>query len=202
MGRGLGWICAIAALGLVLTAQGASACEEYLNHDMAALKEYRDKLIQPDADPFDRMFAFQQLVCSSNPTMRAYAVREGMKSASDPIVRHQILLDAMMQKTRLDIEMTVGTNATKADKEYVRSKSGVLAMQVPYASAQEGCVSLYSKERCLSHRSIFIRGDNVKLTYDNFIGEFYLGDGNELVGFVRVNDRSEHGRIPAVIRLN
>lgn len=201
---GLGWIGAVAVLGLVLTAQSASACEEYVNHDVADLKEYRDKLTEQGADPFDRLFAFEQLVCSSNPTLRAYAVREGMRNASDPIVRHQILLDAMLQKKRLDIELTVGSNATSADKSFVKGQSGVLVFPVAYASPSEGCISLNDRinDRCDRGRAVYIRGDNVELTYYDLIGEFFLTDADELVGFVRVKDRAEHGRIPAVIKLN
>lgn len=195
-------IAAVATLVGALWVADAHACEEYVSHEIEELKEYRDKLREPNADPFDRLYAFEQLICASNPTLRAFAVREGLRSASDPIVRHQILLDSMMQMKRLDIELTAGRNATKADKEYVNARSGILALQIPYASAEEGCLSLDHRNKCLLQRSVFIRGDNVKLTYDNLIGEFRLGDGAELIGFIRVLNQPQHGRIPAVIKLN
>jgi len=180
----------------------ALACEEYVNIPAQELKEYRDKLIDQQADPLDRLFAFQQLVCSSNPVMRAYAVREGMRSASDPMVRQQILFDSMMQKTRLDIELAAGPDAPKGDKAFVKEVSGVWVLQVAYRSPTDGCISLYYRDRCNAQNSAVVRGDKVSLTYDNAIGEFYLSDAGELVGYVRMRDNKDYARIPAVIKLD
>ena len=107
-----GAVCLLAWLGFGGSA--AWACEEFVDLQQQELKEYRDKLIEQEADPLDRMFAFQQLVCSSNPVMRAYAVREGLKTATDPIVRQQIMFDSIMLMTRLEIQLTAGPDATQA----------------------------------------------------------------------------------------
>lgn len=190
-----------AALAWLAVSGTALACEEYTNFPAQELKEYRDKLVDAQADPLDRMFAFQQLVCSSNPVMRAYAVREGMRSSEDPIVRQQILFDSMMQKTRLNIEMTAGTDATKRDKEFIKKHSGLWSLPVRFRSQTDGCLGLFY-ERCDAGSVLYIRGDKATLTYDNVIGEFYLSDGGELVGFIRVSNNQDYGRIPSVIKLD
>ncbi|GAB4360065.1 MAG: hypothetical protein Kow0026_22140 [Oricola sp.] len=83
----------------------ALACEKYKALDMIEMKEYRDKLVQPDADPLDQLFAFRELSCSDQPTIRAFAIREGLKSASDDLVRHEIMFEALMQMSRIDVEL-------------------------------------------------------------------------------------------------
>lgn len=191
-----------AALLAWLTLGGtALACEEYANLPAQEMKEYRDKLVDQQADPLDRMFAFQELVCSSNPVMRAYAVREGMRSSVDPIVRQQILFDSMMQKTRLDIEMAAGPDATKGDRDFVKKHSGIWSMQVTFRSRTDGCLGLYYSN-CNPQNAIFIRGDKATFTYDSAIGEFHLSDSGEMVGYVRVSNRQDYSRIPAVIKLD
>lgn len=200
------WRAAIAGVFLLAfggaSVTGAMACEGYVELSMQDAKEYRDKLQEQGADPLDRMFAFQQLVCSSNPILRAYAVREGLKAANDPLVRQQIMFDSLMQKTRLEIEMTAGSKATKADKAFIKELSGIWVLEVRYASREHGCLSFDRYDGCKKARALFIRGDNVEFSYNNAIGEFFLSDSNELVGFVRVNGRSDYSRIPAVIKLN
>lgn len=191
--------CLLALLG---SGGGALACEEFVDLAAQELKEYRDKLVEQEADPLDRMFAFQQLACSSSPVMRAYAVREGLRTATDPIVRQQIMFDSLMQKTRLDIELTADSKVTAGDKNFIKEQSGVWVLQVPFQSSQEGCLSLHYGDRCEKQYSAFVRGDKLELTYNYTVGEFYLSDTNELVGYVRIRDNANFGRIPAVIKLN
>lgn len=201
----MGWRVGIAACLLALLGLGgggALACEEFVEIEAQQLKEYRDKLVEQEADPLDRMFAFQQLVCSSNPVMRAYAVREGLKSATDPIVREQIMFDSMMQKTRLEIEITAGSGTTAKDKEFIQQQSGIWVIPIAFRSKTEGCLSLYQRDQCVGTYSVFIKGDKVALTYEQMIGEFQLADSNELVGFVRVQNNKKFSRIPAIIKLN
>ena len=102
--------------GLVLfAATPVLACETYKALSATELKEFRDKLAEQDADPIDRLFAYQELACSDQPVMRAYAIRAGMENAKDPILRQQIAFDALMALPRVDIELSgenLGKNAT------------------------------------------------------------------------------------------
>lgn len=193
-------VCLLAWLGFGGSA--AWACEEFVDLQQQELKEYRDKLIEQEADPLDRMFAFQQLVCSSNPVMRAYAVREGLKTATDPIVRQQIMFDSMMLMTRLEIQLTAGPDATQGDKNFIKEQSGVWVLPVAFLSREDGCLSFYTRDRCTIDHAVFIKGDKVQFAYGRAVGEFYLSDTNELLGYVRVREGRDYGRIPAVIKLN
>lgn len=185
-----------------LWAAPALACEEYVTHDASTLKSLRDKLVEPGADSIDRLFAFQELVCSSNPTMRAYAVREGLRTSSDQLVREQIMLDALMQKDRIEIEMTAGPSATPDDKEFIKSLAGVWVGNVGFRSVERGCLSLYSNKECSSDAKVVISGDKVQFTYQRIVGEFVLTDTNELVGYLRAQAHQRFTRIPAILKLN
>jgi hypothetical protein len=194
----------IVLVSVVFAAQvfalAAHACEEYSALPDRETKEYRDKLLETTADPLDRLFAFQKLVCSNNPVIRTYAVREGLKSVSDPLVREQIMFDAMFEKTRVDIELTPGSDASAKDKEFSKDASGLISYTVVFKSPQEGCLSIYSTNECNKGGSIFVKGDKLELNYANMVGEFRLSEANELVGFIRPAPNG-YGRIPAVIRL-
>lgn len=192
----------VALLAAALWAPPALACESFANLGADELKSYRDKLVEEAADPIDRLFAFQQLICSSSPAVRAYAVREGLRTSTDPLVRHQIMLDALMQKQRLDVEMAPGPDATKADKEFAKEHSGVLVYPIAFVSATEGCLSLSQRDRCTAGASAHISGDKLELIHGYLVGEFRLTEGNELVGYVRASANANYSRIPAVVRLD
>ncbi len=185
-------------LGGLLSAQ---ACESYKSLATSEMKEFRDKLSEAEADPLDRLFAFEELSCSDNPTVRAYAVREGLKTAKDQLVREQIVLTALMQKTRLDIELVASGNVTDEDRKFIKKHAGLWSLPINFRSQKDGCVSAYHDSRCDARYSLFLRGDKAEFTYDRVVGEFQLSEDNALVGFVRVDARDTFGRIPAVINL-
>ncbi|MEZ5812319.1 MAG: hypothetical protein R3D45_12980 [Rhizobiaceae bacterium] len=192
-----------AAAALLVAAfswQPADACEEYRSLSTAEMKEFRDKLVETDADPLDRMFAFEELNCSDNPTIRAYAVREGLKNATDPLVRHQIMFEALMQKTRIDVELSKAGKLKGGDKRFYDKNDGVYSREVSFRDRASGCIGI-SFNRCASNASLIISGDTVEYTHGAMIGVFKLTEQNELVGFLRPDNRSEYSKIPAIIRL-
>jgi hypothetical protein len=137
-----------------LTGTAQAACEEYKNLSDQETKEYRDKLLDTSADSLDRLFAFQKLVCSSIPTIRAYAIREGLKSVSDPLVREQIMFDAMFQKNRVDIELFPNSDSSENDKGYSKEHSGLLSFVIASFLPKDGCISLYGKRASRNIRYI------------------------------------------------
>lgn len=179
----------------------AFACEEYQSLSPTELKEYRNKLVEKDADPFDRLFAFEGLVCSDKPAIRAFAIKEGLKSSSDELVRHQILIEAMMQKTRIDILLSASSKSTSDDKTFIKEHSGVYSRIVKFRSRQNGCLGLFNDRGCFSGRSMIITGGRVELTNGNLIGVFDLSPENKLIGFIRASEHPKYSRIPAVIEL-
>ena len=179
----------------------ANACEEYKSLSTEELKEYRDMLEKSDADSLDRMFAFEQLVCSDNPNLRAYALEIGLKKTADPLIRNQVMLKAMMLKKRIDVELNLTKELTRKDKEFIANNAGIFSRIVSYRSEKEGCLSVSSKKQCAPANSVFIKGDKVEYNYGLIFGEFRLSQAGELVGFLRVRESRQYSRIPAVIKL-
>ncbi|HEY9057881.1 MAG TPA: hypothetical protein VIN77_12085 [Aurantimonas sp.] len=186
-------------LAMLLFPATAFACEEYKSHSTAELKEYRDKLAEAEADPLDRLFAFEELACSDRPTVRAYAIRVGLSAAKDDLVRQQIMFEAMMQKERLDIELAGEGSLSKEAKEFIRTRAGLWSERAEYRSRESGCISLNSNSACRRSQSIYLKGDKAELNYNDLVGSFELTSSGELVGFIRPG--RNYPRIPAVIKL-
>lgn len=188
------------SLLLTLIALPAWACDEYRNLSSSEMKEFRDKLLETGADPLDRLFAFEELSCSDKPAVRSYAIREGLKSATDPIVRHQILFEALMQKTRIDVVLSKSKKLKGGDKQFFETHSGVYSRNVTHRNREAGCIGLNFRE-CEPSDSLFIKGDVVEYNRGHIVGVFKLTDQNELVGYVRPQDNPNYSNIPAIIRL-
>ena len=196
------WLLRIAFVSILLAlpCRAAWACEEYRSLTNSELKEFRDKLVENGADPLDRLFAFEELACSDMPTIRSYAMREGLNSAKDPIVRHQILFETLMQKSRIDIELNKSKNLKDGDKRFYEKHSGVLSINVTFKDRSAGCIGLYF-DRCAPQESIFIKGDVVEFNHGYVVGLFKLTGQNELVGYIRPQDHPDYSNIPAIMRL-
>ncbi len=176
------------------------ACETFENLSNEDVKLFRDKLIEPNADSLDKLFAFEKLACSNNPTIRALAVREGLSKSSDELVRHQILLEAMMQKNRIDIELADGRNLTPNDKKFINSHAGIYSRKVEGRDRSFGCLALH-RQGCRSDDAVFIKGDLVEFNRGRITGVFRLSTQNELVGYLKPQANNRYSKIPAVIKL-
>ncbi len=181
--------------------QTVFSCEKYESFTLDEQKSFREMLNKSNADPLDRLFAFNRLACSDDPNIRSYAVREGLKNSSDELVRNQVMLTAFMQMKRVDIELGESTDATKDDQSFIKKNSGIFSKNVQYRSKTDGCISLYRADKCLSSSSLFIKGDKIEYNYKSIFGEFRLTSNNEMLGFLRVANTKKYSRIPAVIKL-
>lgn len=181
---------------LFVIANQAQACEQYEPIPLAELKEYRTKLLEPEADPFDRLFAFEQLSCSDKPTIRSFAIQEGMKSANNDIVRTEILLQAILQRRQIVIEL-ISANPSKEVKKRIDRAGGAILETVRGKFPTEGCVSWSNDEECKGW-FLQISGKKAVLNGNGYDGLFELSKSGELVGFVRF-DRST--KVPAKIPL-
>ena len=186
---------------LSLQAIPAHACETRIQHSIEEIKELRDMLQKTEADPLDRLFAFEELACSERSTVRNYAIKEGLENLSDPLVRNEIMLRAMLQKTRVDVVLGNTKTLTKEDKQFISENGGVYSRQIAFRSVESGCMSLWSNKSCDITYSLFIRGDQVELNYKDVSGDFRLSDFGELVGTLRAENSAKYTRIPAVIKL-
>lgn len=176
------------------------ACNGFSEYSITELKEFREMLSKPDADPLDRLFAFEQMACSDRPSIRSYALKVGLNTITDPLVRNEIMLKALMQKKRIDVELGSSKNQTDDDKKFIAEHAGVYSRNVTFQSEPDGCVSLYGGS-CDVAYSLFIMGDKVELNYSQVLGQFRLSSSGELVGTLRAGQGAKFTQIPAVIKL-
>jgi hypothetical protein len=197
----------IAVLGLIASlfmgVGAAQACDGYVSIATEDMKAYRDKLSEAGADPLDQLYAFQQLVCSDNPTIRAYAIRTGLTVGTDPLLRAQVLLDAMLAKHTIEIEVVAGKQSTADDKDWLKTFGGIVLFEVRGVSAVEGCVDVVYQDECTNKSALFVTGTKVQFYVASFrmSGQFELSESNELVGTIQIDRNGTHGLIPAVIKL-
>ncbi len=196
----LGLMMFVAAL-LSLQTMPVHACETRIQHSIEEIKELRAMLQKAEADPLDRLFAFEELACSERPTIRNYAIKEGLENLSDPLVRNEIMLRAMLQKTRVDIILGNSRTLTTEDKRFINQNGGVYSKKITFRSTESGCVSLRNTRGCDNSYGLYIRGDQVELNYSQVSGEFRLSESSELVGTIRAQNHANYTRIPAVIKL-
>ncbi len=186
---------------LFVTGSGAAiACDRYEDYTIDEIKEFRAMLGKEDADPLDRLFAFEQMVCSNRPNIRSYAIKQGLNTIQDPLVRNEVMFRSMMQKTRIDVELGTSRELTDEDKQFVAKYGGVYSKIIEGQSEDAGCIMLY-RTKCDSNYSLYIIGDKVELNYGNVSGEFRLSANGELVGTMRADNDTRYTRIPAVIKL-
>lgn len=185
----------------ILLSEQSFACENFQSIPSEAVKEYRDVLLYNKSDPFDQLFAFEKLSCSDNPNIRSYAIKSGINHSADPLVRNQVLLIAMMQKTRVDVEMGNKASLSNVGKKFFSDNSGIYSVNVRYKSQKDGCLSFSNRKQCESGQSVYVKGDKVEFNYQHADGQFQLSDQGELIGFLIYRGFKETARIPAVIKL-
>lgn len=178
----------------------AFACDEYEPFTLEEIKEFRAVLQNKESSSLDMLFAFEQMACSDRPTVRHFALEEGLKNFKDPLVRNEILLRAIMQKSTINIVLSETRDLTSKDKAFIAQHAGVYSHDIVYRSMPDGCIGLYTKD-CQVAYSVFIHGDKVQFRYGVIIGEFVLADTNELVGTIRGGKTKDYTQIPAVIKL-
>jgi len=192
----------VALIGLCLAYPNILiACESYVEISLDEIKEYRDVLQKEGSDPLDRLFAFEQMACSDSPNIRHYAMKEGLDNIKDPLVRNEIMLKAMMQKTRIDVELASAKTLTAKDKDFIANNGGTYSKLIVFKSESDGCISLYGRDVCDGRYSLWVKGDKVELNYSPVVGQFQLTDSNELVGTLRAGDNASYTNIPAIIKL-
>lgn len=161
------------------------ACAQYKTLAISELKEYRDKLIEEAADPIDRLFAYQQLSCSDQPGVRRYAIDIGMQNATDDIVRHAILLDAVMALPRIDLEIPDNQDADDAHRKFLTEKGNVLSFVVRYRDKKAGCLSFFSETECSTGRMATLLGRSLSISNDDIHATLTLTTSGEMTGFLR-----------------
>lgn len=190
----LGKLCLVIAAIVLSAIAPATACEEYKPLSASELKEFRDKLAEKDADPIDRLFAYQELACSDQPVMRSYAIRAGLENAKDPILRQQIAFDALMAMPRIDIELSKDGADDRA-RQFIANKGSVISNDVRYRNPKLGCIELNIRQSCDEGTSITIKGDTMLYNAFGLVGTLSLTETGEFVGTVRYNGSPMPARI-------
>ena len=60
------------------------------------------------------------MACSDSPNLRHYAFMQGLINIEEPFLRNEIMLKALMEKQRVDVELGASSEMTKGDKEFVK----------------------------------------------------------------------------------
>lgn len=179
----------------------ALACESYTDYSTDELKELRAVLNNDEADPFDRMEALERLACSDSPNLRHYAFKQGLLNIEEPFLRNEIMLKALMEKKRIDVQLGTSSEMTKSDKAFVKKHAEIYSQRVIYRSQSAGCISFRSRDSCDSSQSLVVSGDRVEYNDGHVSGLFRLSREGELVGTLRAQNHEKYTRIPAVIEL-
>ena len=182
-----------------IAAKGGT-CEEFHSYATDELIEYRTVLTDEKADPFERLAAFERLICSDNPNIRNYAIKQGLNPNNDPLVRNQVLLGALMQKSRISVKLSETKDITEHDKKFIQQHAAVYVQNISFRDSVKGCVGFYYKE-CRTDYSASISGDLVEFNYSPVFGEFKLSETGDLVGYLRAKADGKHSKIPAKIAL-
>jgi hypothetical protein len=190
----------LAFLAAIMGTGIAAACEDFKSHTTDDMKEFRKVLSSEEADPFDRIFAFQELACSDQPVMRAYAIKAALENSSDELVRNQVLLAALLQKKRIDIEIMNPDNNSQIKEFLSYNHGGIFRYSVMETSEKLGFLSFddgldYNYK---NRRGLFIEGDRVEVSYGNIVGTFRLLETNDLIGTISYPNK---GIMPAKIEL-
>ena len=98
-------------------------------------------------------------------------------------VRNKIMFEALMQKTRIDVEMFPNGDSTERDKKFVANYQGVLTREVEFRDRKLGCIGI-NRRNCDPRISLYIKGDTVEYSLNSTKGLFKLSPQNELVGYI------------------
>ena len=142
------------------------------------------------------------MACSDSPNLRHYAFMQGLINIEEPFLRNEIMLKALMEKQRVDVELGASSEMTKGDKEFVKKHAGVYSKRVTSRSQSAGCISFNARDdSCGSSQGLVVSGDRVEFNDSHVSGLFRLSREGELVGTLRAQNHEKYTRIPAVIKL-
>lgn len=174
----------------VAFAAPAATCESYKNVPQDQAQKLLDVLTNKSAKQLERIFAFSTLVCADMPAVRDYAMQEGLKAASDPMTRGQVLLEILMQKQFLRVDFIDNPSLPKSDRDWIAMYKGMRSYRINFKDRVQGCFSLNRNDMCEQNYQIRIKGTKVELISGQEFGQFELQPDNTLRGFVKQHDRA------------
>ena len=117
---------------------GAQAqCAQVQQFTRDETRELMSLMVAPEADPLEQLFAFEDLMCASNPVVRNMALKAGASSGSAD-VRSQILFRALTQQQIIRVELGDGRKPDGTSGEF---SSRVLELPVSATNDVAGSIS-------------------------------------------------------------
>lgn len=185
-------ICLVVCLSPV----SAAACDEYVTVDRAQAADLMAVVRDAQADPLDQLFAFETLMCASQPGLRDLALRTGVTSGN-PSIQGQVVLRALLEKEVVAVELVEAEGLSKQHYEVIAARPYKM-LSVTHRDFAAGCLSFHSRDQCEPASVMTITGVgavmNVGVNNDRIAGEFRL-DGAALMGQVMLDDLRFAARI-------
>lgn len=189
----------LAVMVAAMLGSPALACDSYKSMSQDQAQKLLEVIANKAAKQLDRVFAFETLVCADVPAVREYAKQEGLKAATDPVTRGQVLLEILMQMEHVRIDFIDNPSLPKQDRDWIAGYKGSYLYNISYRDRVRGCLSLSSKNECNQDYQFKIRGTKVELYNGSVQGLFELQSDNSLRGYVRRDNKST--QIPTKIEL-
>lgn len=175
-----------------LPAMARAECESLTSFTRETAADLMAAMISPEVSALDQLFAFEDLMCASQPGLRELALRTA-SLAENPVVRGQVLMRSIFEKEILSIHLDTPEDPTEAETRRLASEP-VVALAVRYRDPAQGCMSFVARGTCdaSSLASVFGTTMDITITYDklNLTGSFTYDHGDRLTGQVSIQDES------------
>ncbi len=157
---------AMICLSLAFPALG-TACEAYKSVPQDQAQAMLDALGNPKAKSLERVFAFQTLACSDIPSVRRVAMEQGLKNGNDPVLRGQVLLEILMQKDAVNLDLLDTPNLPPLSRDFIKRRGGSMLYTFRFKDRAQGCISIGYNHECDRTRKITISGDKIQILDGN-----------------------------------
>jgi len=183
---------------MTLSAAGVLACEEYFDHSrqevLAEAKTMRDR----EKDGFERVLAFEQLMCDRRETVRAMALQAAKESGFAPLTGRYVE-EVMFQKSVVVVVLERTENLSREAYEII-NKYPLIDFDINMVDRQRKCISTSWNRGTCAGEIFSINGNKVQLSAHDWRGSFEFEGNSNLSGFMSL-DKAQH-KIPARIPLN
>ena len=119
----------VAVIAVCLVAGSAHACEKFEAIGLPDAQKLLNTLKDANSDTMTRVFAFNALACSTVPAIRQVAMKEALK-IDDPIVKGNVLLEILMQRDAILVELIPGSDLSRDTKTWAAQNNNSLGLQI------------------------------------------------------------------------
>lgn len=176
---------------LVMLPLTAQACEDFVSLDRGQVVDLMNTIRDPQKDPLDQFFAFETLMCSNQSGVRDLARRTAMKS-TDPTLRGQVLLMAIMEMENIPVRLLEVDGLSKEQYERIKQRP-IENFAVKYRDPANACLSVIRDKSCDPASLVSVNGTRltIRTRYNGYDidGDFSLDDGalKGILTFAKLN---------------